>query len=55
MDERAGSSRAVEERRDQLTGPKRGELKCAMQLQIEWGKFFILIARNSLKSPDYKK
>jgi hypothetical protein len=50
-----GSSRVVEERRDQLTGPKRGELKRAMQLQIEQGIFFILIARNPLKSPVSKK
>jgi hypothetical protein len=50
-----GSSRVVEERRDQLTGPKRGELKRAMQLQIEQGIFFILIARNPLKSPVFQK
>jgi hypothetical protein len=43
------------ERRDQLTARSMTNRNAAMQLQIEWGIFFILIARNPLKSPDSKK
>jgi hypothetical protein len=55
MDERAGFKSGGGGAKGSITGPKCGELKYAMQLQIERGIFFILIARNSLKSPHSKK
>jgi hypothetical protein len=43
------------ERRDQLIARRMTNRNAAMQLQIEQGIFFILIARNPLKSPVSEK
>jgi hypothetical protein len=55
MDERAGSKLGSGEAKGLIDRPEAWRIEAAMQLQIEQGIFFILIARNSLKSPVSKK